>query len=233
MAAKRAVAGRRPTIVVIAGVNGAGKSSIGGARLRTEGSNYFNPDEAARLARARNPELTQRQANSLAWQTGKRLLEQAIRGKKDFHFESTLGGNSITALLIDAARQGYAIHIWYAGLATMEQHVRRVSQRVKQGGHDIPKEDIQRRWSTSRLNLVRLLPHLARLRVYDNSHEADPSTGSEPRPILILDYENGSILAPSDLKNTPHWAKPMVAAAIKISQAAMGPNRTSEDPIGN
>ena len=51
-------ASRRPTIHVLAGVNGAGKSSIGGAAVRQHGGEYFNPDEAARALREKNPTLT-------------------------------------------------------------------------------------------------------------------------------------------------------------------------------
>ncbi len=219
MPAKRTVSrAEPPTIIVLAGVNGAGKSSIAGASIRAEGANYFNPDEAARLALQRNPELNQSQANSLAWNTGKRLLENAICAGRDFYFETTLGGNSITALLIEAAGQGFAVNVWYAGLASVELHLQRVARRVRKGGHDIPVDDIRRRWAGSHLNLIRLLPYLTKLRVYDNSHEADPATGAEPAPVLVLDYEKGSIVGPPDLGETPGWAKPIVAAAIKISR---------------
>jgi predicted ABC-type ATPase len=79
-----------PIIYVLAGVNGAGKSSIGGAALRQEGSAYFNPDEAA--ARIRN-DLTIEDANALAWNEGTWRLEEAIESRSDYAFESTLGGN--------------------------------------------------------------------------------------------------------------------------------------------
>lgn len=57
---------RPPRIYVLAGVNGAGKSSIGGAAFRQFGSDYYNPDEAARALLAANPALTQAAANSVA-----------------------------------------------------------------------------------------------------------------------------------------------------------------------
>ena len=57
-------------IYVIAGVNGAGKSSIGGAMLRASGTDYYNPDEAARAIREDNRALSQQEANSRAWQAG-------------------------------------------------------------------------------------------------------------------------------------------------------------------
>jgi predicted ABC-type ATPase len=87
---------------------------------------------------------------------------------------------------------------------------------VRAGGHDIPESSIRRRWRHSRLNLVELLPNLTELRVYDNSAEADPAAGHEPRPVLVLHLDRGEIVGPTDLSSTPEWAKPMVAAALKL-----------------
>ena len=205
-----------PSIHVLAGVNGAGKSSIGGAAIREFGGEYFNPDEAARELRSANPDLTQAQANSQAWQAGKGLLEKAIAERLDFAFETTLGANTIPALLREAAQNGVDVYIWYAGLSSPELHIARVKLRVGKGGHDIPDADIRRRYEHSRLNLIALLPHLAALRVYDNSADADPATGQAPEPALVLHMEGGEILNAEDLKNTPDWAKPIVAAALKL-----------------
>ena len=63
------------------------------------GVEYFNPDQAARLIRARHPGASQTDANSAAWQEGKRLLERAIAERLTFAFETTLGGTTMTALL--------------------------------------------------------------------------------------------------------------------------------------
>jgi predicted ABC-type ATPase len=87
---------------------------------------------------------------------------------------------------------------------------------VRAGGHDIPEATIRRRWRHSRLNLVRLLPVLTELRVYDNSAEADPAEGHTPQPVLVLHVARGEIVAPSDLTATPDWAKPLVAAALAL-----------------
>jgi len=204
-----------PRIYVLAGVNGAGKTSLGGAAFREAGSDYYNPDEAARSLVASNPGLDQREANSQAWLIGKGLLEKAIANGLDFAFETTLG--AIPALLRGAAQKGIEVYVWYAGLSSPELHLARVKARVKKGGHDIPEADIRRRYEHSRLNLIDLLPLLAALRVYDNSADADPATGRAPEPVLALHRERGRILNQEDLKNTPDWAKPIVAAALKLS----------------
>lgn len=205
-----------PNIYVFAGVNGAGKSSIAGAAFRSNGTDYYNPDEAARALKAANPGLDQTQANSAAWHRGRDLLEHAIADGLDFAFETTLGASTIPRLLIDAAHQGIAVHVWYAGLATPELHIARVKARVARGGHDIPEQTIRRRFEHSRLNLIQMLPVLAALRVYDNSFEADPASSKMPVPVLVLHMERGRILNPQDLPHVPDWAKPIAAAAMKI-----------------
>lgn len=209
----------RPRIYVLAGVNGAGKSSIGGAAFRASGADYYNPDETARALRAAHPALSQAEANGAAWQQGKRLLERAIAERLDFAFETTLGANTIPALLAKAAEQGIEVRVSYVGLSTPELHIERVRRRVRRGGHDIPEADIRRRYEHSRINLIHLLPKLAALRVYDNSAEADPAAGKAPAPKLVLHMERGKILGPTDLSRTPGWAKPIVAAALKLTSA--------------
>ena len=209
---------------MLAGGNGAGKSSIGGAALLATGAPYFNPDEAARAILAanarRSASITQAQANAAAWNEGRRLLERAIREKLDFAFETTLGGKTMTELLLQAARDRHSIHVWFAGLASVELHLERVRRRVAAGGHDIPEEKVRERYARGRENLIRLLPSLASLRVYDNSMEGDPAMGAEPRPVLVVAMERGRISNPTNLRfllgTTPQWAKPIANAALKL-----------------
>lgn len=207
---------RQSRIYVLAGVNGAGKSSVGGAALREAGGNYYNADEATRLLFRANPRLTQAEANSVAWHKGVALLERAIDKRLDYAFETTLGGNTITRLLSRAALQGIEIYVWYLGLSSSLLHIERVRERVGRGGHDVPAEFIRRRYERSRLNLIELMPLITALRVFDNSADEDPSVGGTPTPVLALDIEYGRILNRRELARTPDWAKPIVAAALKL-----------------
>ncbi len=210
-----AAPGPRGTITVLAGINGAGKSSVAGAYIRETGGDYYNPDEWTRSLLDQNPGLDPAEANSLAWTQGKELLERAIADGGDFVFETTLGATTIPRLLARAVQQGMAVRMFFVGLASVEHHLRRVAARVADGGHDIPEAKIRQRWENSRLNLIGLLPHLAELMVWDNSAEADLSTGA-PAPILLLHVRAGKIVAPKNLSATPDWAKPIVAAALKL-----------------
>ncbi len=207
-----------PRIYVLAGVNGSGKSSIAGAAFREHGADYYNPDEGARDLRAARSGLSQADANSAAWHRGFNLLTDAIERRLDFAFETTLGASSMPRALAQAADKGFEINVWYAGLATPELHLARVRSRVQAGGHDIPEAAIRRRFEHTRMNLITLLPKLAALRVYDNSAEGDPRAGKTPAPALVLHCVRGQIMNPSDLPNAPEWAKPIVAAALKLQR---------------
>jgi predicted ABC-type ATPase len=205
----------RPTLTVLAGVNGAGKSSVGGQALRDCGAAYFNPDVYARRLRTKQPTLTQEKANAIAWAYGKAKLEEAIASGTDFTFESTLGGKTITNLLINAAQKSHHIDIWFVGLASVELHLTRVAQRVAQGGHPIPESDIRKRWIGSHANIIRLIPFVRTLRIFDNSAEA--VKGVSPEPTLLLSIDDGQLAHPDpdQLRDTPSWAKPVIAAAYK------------------
>lgn len=207
---------RTPRIYVLAGTNGAGKSSIGGVMISASGGQYFNPDEAARRILTANPGISQTEANGAAWQEGKRLLERAIAEKLDYAFETTLGGRTITSLLRRALSKGIEVRIWYVGLEGVGLHIERVRARVVDGGHDIPEERIRERYTQSRLHLIELLPELTELRLYDNSEEADPKTGAIPQPRLILHFAQGRIVEACDPDRVPEWAKSIVVAAMKL-----------------
>lgn len=215
-----AAADASPRITVLAGTNGAGKSSIAGAMLRQAGARSFDPDEAARRLRDADPRLGAAEANGLAWNEGRRLLERAVTERKSYTFETTLGGRTIPQLLVRATHAGLELRIFYVGLASPEQHLARVRARVARGGHHIPAETIRRRYTRSLANLVRLLPKSREVQVFDNNREGDPAAGDRPRPQLLLHLRAGRIEAPplSELGETPSWTRPVVAQAMKVHQ---------------
>lgn len=206
-----------PCIYVLAGTNGAGKSSIAGAIFLAKGTDYFNPDDAAARIRHAKSHVSEAEANSQAWNQGTRLLQRAIAERLSFAFETTLGGNTIPALLRSALPAGLEVRVWYVGLSSVELHIARVRARVEKGGHPIPEQKIRERFDRSRLNLIRLLPRLTELLVYDNSSEANPDAGARPEPKLLLHMASGKIVGSCDLQLIPEWAKPIVAAALKIA----------------
>ncbi len=207
----------RPFIIVLAGVNGAGKSSVLSALLLDEGLAWFNPDRyAAELMRELGTSLAE--ASGHAWAHGKSLLQRAIAAGRNHAFETTLGGNTITRLLREAANT-HDVLMLYCGLASPELHIARVAQRVAHQGHPIPEEKIRERWNTSRTHLVQLLPVLARVQVFDNSQSVE--AGHEvPDPALVLEFDGGRVVFPDvrsgeALGAVPVWAQPILEAAIQ------------------
>lgn len=204
-----------PSIYVLAGTDGAGKTSVAGAAIRLRGLNYFDPDQAALRIRQANPGMEPAEAKSLAWLQGTRLLSRAIADRRDFAFETTLGENTIPALLEEAHGAGLAVRVWYVGLESPELHLARVRARVAAGGHDIPEQKIRERYDRSRENLIRLLPSLSALRLFDNSAEGDPRDEQAPEPVLVLDMLDGRIRETCPVDAVPQWAKPIFISALR------------------
>lgn len=206
----------RPFILVLAGVNGAGKSSVGGTALRSQGLDWFNPDAFTRELQ-HDLGMSLNEANAEAWEEGRRRLQQAIDTGTNHAFETTLGGHTITEML-DRAAETHDVSVWYCGLASLDLHLQRVRERVASGGHDIDADKIAARYLASPLNLLRLMPRLARLRVYDNS--AGAALGQPvPDPVLVLSVVGSRVVHPADaatLAATPAWSKPLVEQALQI-----------------
>lgn len=204
-----------PTITVLAGTNGAGKSSLIGAFIRARGGDYYNPDETARELRARHPGLDQAEANGLAWALGREGLDAAIAERGDYVLETTLGGDTIPETLRAAAARGFRVTVWYIALSSVEEHVRRVKARARRGGHDIDERKIRERYTRSVENLVALLPALYELRVFDNSEPVDVAAQEPPKPRVLLHAKAGRVVELAELRTMPRWAKPIVAAALR------------------
>ena len=113
----------RPVLYVLAGVNGAGKSSVGGHLLERDGLTWFNPDTFARELKT-STGCDQETANAYAWQEGMRRLEGAIANGLNHAFETTLGGKSVTAKILEAAKT-HDVLIWFCGLSSPELHIAR------------------------------------------------------------------------------------------------------------
>ena len=208
----------RPVLYVLAGVNGAGKSSIGGHLLARAGLIWFNPDTFARELIAITG-CDQESASAKAWAEGVRRLDEAIAQVHSYAFETTLGGRTIAAK-IAAATSTHDVIVWFGGLDSPERHLARVRARVSRGGHDIPAAKIRARYPQSQRNLIALMPRLAHLSVHDNSAEAAIGY-AVPDPLLVLELAAGRLVTPAAddqaaLERTPDWAKALVEAAMSL-----------------
>lgn len=207
---------QRPVLFVLAGVNGAGKSSIGGHLLERQGLTWFNPDTFARELVAASG-CDRETANARAWHESLRRVDEAIAGRHSHAFETTLGGRTMAARIADATAT-HDVMLWFCGLASPDLHVARVRTRVNAGGHDIPEDRIRHRYPRALQHLIELMPRLTHLQVYDNSTDVEAGAPI-PDPTLVLEMDSGRLTWPSPddvdaLMKTPDWAKPLMEAAL-------------------
>src|SRR5260370_2212455 len=200
-------------IYVLAGTNGAGKTSVLGQFVRRTSADFVDPDALTRELMASDPSLSLSDANSRAWSISRDALEKALRNRSTYAFETTLGGRTITRLLERALDPGMEVRMLYVGLASPELNIARVRARVAGGGHDIDESKTRERYTRSRENLLRLLPRLTELALYDNIEQV--SEGQLPSPILLVVTIEGEAVFIPDLSSVPDWAKPIVELALQ------------------
>jgi len=137
---------RAPTIYLIGGCNGAGKTTFAKEFLPSVGViRFLNADEIARGLSPLRPE-------AVAFKAGRLLLSELhelIERGETFALESALSGRTYVNIFEQAKQCSYAIELHFVWIPDVREAIRRVRQRVVEGGHDVPAEDIKRRFSRS------------------------------------------------------------------------------------
>lgn len=170
-----------PRIIIIAGPNGAGKTTFAREFLPNEAGCpiFVNADLIA-------AGLSPFAPNSAAAQAGRVMLREIARhfaARANFAFETTLSGRGYLRLIDQWQAAGYRVKLIFLQLASAEEAIARVAQRVKQGGHDIPEEVIRRRFLAGYRNFERLYaPKVDAWALYDNA-------GTQP---VLLDWSEKS-----------------------------------------
>jgi predicted ABC-type ATPase len=147
-----------PAAVIVAGPNGAGKSTMA-PRLVLHGFGiglYVNPDTIAQGLAAFDPAS----AGIEAGRAMHRRLEELRAGRVDFAVESTISGLSLRSFLRRLRTSGYAVFMLYLWLPEPNLSIERVANRVRLGGHNVPEEDIRRRFYRSVVNFDRIYRRL-------------------------------------------------------------------------
>ena len=157
----------KPTIYVIAGCNGAGKTTFAKEFLPSVGViRFLNADEIARGLSPLRPE-------AVAFKAGKLLLSELrelIDRQRTFALESTLSGKTYVKIFEQAKRRGNEIELHFVWIPDVREAIRRVRQRVIEGGHDVPAKDIRRRFARSIEHLLDdYAPLVDRWVLWDNS----------------------------------------------------------------
>lgn len=157
-----------PRCIVIAGSNGAGKTTFAREFLANEGEGitFVNADLIAFGLSALHPESV----TMLASRVFLAELDRLARSRASFAFESTLSGRAYASRLRRWSSSGYRIEIVYLQIESPQLALKRIATRVRQGGHDVPRDDVLRRFARSWSNFEHVYRPLAdRWMVYDNS----------------------------------------------------------------
>ena len=158
-----------PRVVVLAGINGAGKTTASMDLLVNvlKIPIFVNADAIARGLNGLNPE-------SEAYRAGKIMLvhlEELVAERASFAIETTLAARSYAKWLADLRMLGYETHLYYYWLDSAEVAIGRVAMRVQSGGHFVPDATIRQRYSRSVRNFFELYrQHADVWEVYDNTH---------------------------------------------------------------
>jgi predicted ABC-type ATPase len=168
-----------PRVIIIAGPNGAGKTTFAREFLPREAACpvFVNADLIAAGIAPFAPE-------NAALRAGRLMLEELshhFAAGISFAFETTLSGRGYLRLIKEWQAAGYQVKIIFLQLASADEAVARVAQRVKQGGHNIPEEVIRRRFAAGKDNFEKLYaPRVDAWALYDNA-------GSVP---VLIDWSN-------------------------------------------
>jgi len=161
---------KKKTLLIFAGANGAGKTTAAEYLLPKEKFKEFvNADEIARGLSPFNPAGQQVEAGRLMLSRIHRLLKDG----ESFAFETTLASRSFSLLVKAAREKGYKITLYYLFTDDVRINLKRISYRVKQGGHNVPAVDVRRRYRRSLQNLFHLYWDLCDIvAIYDVSGTA-------------------------------------------------------------
>ncbi len=186
-----------PVLTIFAGPNGSGKSSVI-KRVEFLGRNHLlEADAIASRIHTTDPRL----AAIAAGREVLRRTQEYIRAGQDFAIETTLSGSWTTSAAKQALARHFFIRLVYICLDSPEQCIRRVQERVAQGGHNVLNNDVRRRYYRSLSNLKQFMKLADETLVYDNSG---------PEPKLILEFRSGYLASQSS--DLPHWARQVAEA---------------------
>ena len=189
----------KPVLIVIAGPNGSGKTSVTSKILHhewLEDAEYINPDNVARdvFGHWNNQESVLKAANYCnEWR------EKCLAKHKSHIFETVMSATDKVDYILRAKEAGFFVRVLFVATESPTINAKRVANRVLNGGHDVPIPKIISRYDKSIANCIALAPYVDRLYVYDNSIE-----DTEAR--LLFRMSNGEVIK-SYTDDVPGWAK--------------------------
>lgn len=196
------VGNHRPVLIVIAGPNGSGKTSVTSKILQhewLEDSEYINPDNVARdIYGDWNDRIAVLKAANYCNDWRERCLSE----KKSHIFETVMSANDKVDYILRTKQAGFFVRLFFVSTESPTINAKRVAKRVIDGGHDVPIPKIISRYDKSIANCIALAPYVDRLYVYDNSIE-------DTYARLLFRLTDGT-LAKRYFDTLPNWAKPIL-----------------------
>lgn len=192
----------KPVLIVIAGPNGSGKTTITSKILRhewLENAVYINPDQVAqdKFGDWNSPEAVMQ-----AVQYCEQQREQCVQDGQSLVFETVLSSDSKVDFIRRAKEAGYFIRLFFVSTSHPSINAARIAQRVMEGGHDVPITKVISRYYKSILNCKRCSALADRVYIYDNSiDDADAR--------LMFRMTNGQLFK-QYTDDIPEWAKMLV-----------------------
>lgn len=189
---------RRPTLCVVAGPNGSGKTTTTVQLLNNEwtaDSLYINPDN---IAQETFGDWNSAEAVLKAAELATRLRYDCLQEGKDFVFETVFSSPEKLEFLQKARDAGFFIRFFYVCTSDPEINVARITQRYLNGGHEVPISKIFSRYYKSLLHAAKALLFVDRAYIYDNSVD-------DQLPSLLFRTVDGSLFK-QYTNNIPKWA---------------------------
>lgn len=160
---------KKPELIVIAGPNGSGKTSVTQKFLHHEWAKdtiYINPDQ---IANKKFGDWNSQMAVLEAAKYCTKWREQCLKNKVSFVFETVFSSEDKIDFLIRAKESGFFIRVFFISTNHPSINAARIAKRVMEGGHDVPIRKIVSRYTKSIVNCETIARLVDRLYVYDNS----------------------------------------------------------------
>ena len=192
----------KPTLCVIAGPNGSGKTSTTIQLLQnewSEGSLYINPDN---IAQEQFGDWNSPDAVMKAAKVATELRYKCLEEKKDFVFETVFSSEEKLDFLRKAHEIGFFIRFFFVCTNNPKINVSRITKRYLEGGHEVPISKIISRYYKSYVNATKAISFVDRAYIYDNSVE-------DQLPQLLFRMTEGKVFK-QYTDNIPEWAQPLM-----------------------